>query len=123
MPGLAGRGAEEAEPSRDVLEEVADGDARPDGAGASGPLDDPAAFDHHERAEVGVGGSRVDGDLRDGGDARKRLAAKAERADGEEVVGGRQLAGRVALEGERDLLGGDPAARVDDPDQAKPATA
>jgi hypothetical protein len=62
-------------------------------------------------------------DLGDRGDARERLAAKTERPDGEKVFGGRELARGVALEGERERVGWNAAAGVDDPDEAEPAAA
>ncbi len=49
-----------------------------------------------------------------GGDGRQRLTAKAQRADGVQVIGGTQLAGGVAEKGGGELMGGDAAAVVGD---------
>jgi hypothetical protein len=50
-------------------------------------------------------------------DAGKRLAPEAKRPDRLEVGERPDLARRVALKGQRELLGGNPGAVVDDPDQ------
>ncbi len=54
------------------------------------------------------------GDAADGGEG---LAAEAEGADAEQVVGVAELAGGVAGEGQRQVVGGDAAAVVGDADQ------
>ena len=55
--------------------------------------------------------------LGDAADRGQRLAAKAERADAKEIVGLAQLAGGVAGEGERQIVGVDAAAVVHDANQ------
>ena len=61
--------------------------------------------------------------LGDRSDAGQRLAAKAERAEMAQVIGGRQLARGVALEGQGCLGGRDAAAVVLDADQPPAALA
>ena len=51
------------------------------------------------------------------GDGRQRLAAKAQRGDGEQVFHVPQLAGGVPLEGQQRIVAQHPAAIVGDPDQ------
>ena len=63
------------------------------------------------------GGRDCSVDLGDAADGGQRLAAEAERADAEQVVGVVQLAGGVAGEGQRQVVGVDAAAVVDDADQ------
>ena len=53
-----------------------------------------------------------DGEARDRADRGQRLAAESERADGVEVVVGRELGRRVALERQRQLVGRHPEAVV-----------
>ena len=53
---------------------------------------------------------------RDRADRRQRLAAEAERRDRRQVVGGRELRGRVPRDGERQLLALDARAVVGDAD-------
>ena len=62
-------------------------------------------------------------DLGDRRDAGKRLAAEAERRDTIEVVGGADLAGRMAQEGDAHLVRGDAAAVVLHADQTAAALA
>ena len=57
------------------------------------------------RAAGLVGRPRLQADLGDAADGGQRLAAKAERVDAEEIVGIVQLAGGVAGEGQRQVLG------------------
>src|SRR5439155_10613597 len=60
-------------------------------------------------------------DLGHGGDARQGFAAKTECDDGAEVGARRQLARRVAGEGEGELVRLNATAVVDDPDEAEAA--
>ena len=55
--------------------------------------------------------------LRHAADRGQRFAAKAERADAEEIVGVVQFAGGVAGKGQRQIVGVDAAAVVDDANQ------
>ena len=64
-----------------------------------------------------LGQARLQRHLGDAADRGQRLAAEAERADAEQVVGVAELAGGVAGEGQRQVVGGDAAAVVDDADQ------
>src|SRR5207253_1875888 len=59
----------------------------------------------------------LQGDLADAADRRQRLAAKTERLDAEQVVRIPQFARGVAGERERQIVGQDAAAVVDDANQ------
>ena len=83
--------------------------------GATGKL--AAVAGDLARRRSASGGRDCKRDLGDAADRRQGLAAKAERADAEQVVGVAQLAGGVAGEGERQVVGVDAAAVVDDADQ------
>ena len=66
-----------------------------------------------------TGGPRDDAQAADGGDACKRLAAKAERSDAPQVVGHGELAGCVPCEGEWEVRWVDPSAVVTDSKERK----
>ena len=88
----------------------------------SRPISRPSA----RRISVPVSSSRATREQRhlgDRGDAGQRLAAKAERAEMAQVIGGRQLARGVALEGQGRLGRRDAAAVVLDADQPPAALA
>jgi hypothetical protein len=55
------------------------------------------------------------------GDGGQRLAAKSQRGNGEQVVGGAQLGGGVALEGQQGVVAVHAVAVVGDADQPAPA--
>ena len=76
-----------------------------------------APLDRDLRALRGVGLPRLAAGPRDLGDRRQRLAAEAQGADPEQVVGHGQLARRVRPEGQRQVVGRHPRAVVGDPDQ------
>src|SRR5262249_59756732 len=59
-------------------------------------------------------GTVLQRDLADAADGRQCFAAKAERADTEQIVGAVELAGGVAGEGERQIVRGNAATVVDD---------
>ena len=123
MPALGGIAAQEFEPGRDIVEQVLDADRRALGVAAPLAAHHVRALDAQARAgrlALGAGGQR---DLRDGGDAGQRLAAKAQRVDVIQVLDLAQLAGRVPGKGQLDLGGGDAAAVVGDAHQAPPALA
>src|SRR5581483_4347874 len=97
----------------------ADGGAR----GQPGRLDaDELASGEFDAGAFGFGCvARFEQQTRDGGDGGKRFTAKAERGDGEEIVGGAELAGGVALEGEERVVVGHAVAVVNDADHAPAA--
>ena len=104
-----------------VEEQVADLDhrarrarRRPDRAG-------DAALDRDLRPLGRVGLPRLAADLRDLGDRRQRLAPEAQGRDPEQVLGLGQLARRVRLERQRQVVGRHPLAVVGHPDQVLPA--
>ena len=80
-----------------------------------------AAGDFDARAGGLLGGARFEQQPRHGRDGRQRLAAKAERRDGEQVLDVAQFAGGVALEGQQRVVAQHAAAVVDDADQPPPA--
>ena len=117
MSGLGRVGFQKCPPHRNVEEEVAylhDGARRAaaalDGAG------DPR-LDHDFRSFGGVGLARLAADPGDLGNRRQRLAAEPEGADPAQVLNVRQLAGRVGLKRQDQVVGGHPQAVVGDPDQ------
>ena len=108
---LGGLGLEEFAAGGGVEEEIADGDSGADGEAGGVGAEDGAAGDLDEGAGgVGAGGigcgggAGFEGDAGDGGDGGQGLAAEAEGADGEEVVGGAELGGGVALEAEQRVV-------------------
>ena len=113
--------AQELGPGRDVVEQVLDGDRGP----LRGPdllhLPRDAPFQTQERPR---GGPLLPGpDLHPGhgGDRGQGLPTEAQGPDPAQIVGGAELAGGVAQEGGGDLVGGDAAAVVRDPDQGRAA--
>ena len=105
----------------DVVEEIADRDA---GAAAERRLlaaQHLAAGDLDARAGGLLLRARFEQQPRDRRDRRQRLAAKAERRDGEQVLHVAQLAGGVAFEGEQRVVAQHAAAIVDDADEAPSA--
>ena len=64
-----------------------------------------------------VGGAGFEGDAGDGGDGGEGLAAETEGGDGEEVVGGAELGGGVAFEGEEGVVADHAVAVVGDADE------
>ena len=67
-----------------------------------------------------VGLARLAADLRDLGDRGQRLAPEPQRRDPEQVLGLGQLARRVRLERQRQVVGGHPLPVVGHPDQVLP---
>ena len=114
-------GAQEFLARGNVVEQVADGDG---GAAAQRRFfaaQHLAAGDFDARAGGLFGGAGFEQQPRDGGDGRQRLAAEAERGDGEQVLDVAQLAGGVALEGQQGVVAQHAAAVVGDADQAAAA--
>jgi hypothetical protein len=117
MPDLRCGAFEKLPPRGCVEEEIADLDRRPDvPRGRLDAADLAAAIENLVRG-VGIGRATQDARLRNGSDARQRLAAETHRDDAEEILVGSQLAGRVGCERERQLLWRNPAAVVDHTDQ------
>ena len=114
-------GAQELAARGNVVEKVADGDG---GAAAERGFlaaQHLAAGDFDARAGGLLGGAGFEQQARDGGDGGQRLAAEAERGDGEQILDVAQLAGGVALEGQQGVVAQHAAAIVGDADQAAAA--
>ncbi len=77
-----------------------------------------AAADDLKRVPAGFfGGAGLELQARDGCDGGQRFTAETERGDGEQIVGGAELGGGVALEGEQRVVAHHAAAIVDDADE------
>ncbi len=113
---LGGIRLEELQPCRHIGEKIPDLDRHARHKRPRALLDDLAGAD----PEPGAGAQALDVGHRS--DARERLAAETETRDCIEVFEAGDLAGRVAPERERQLLGGNAAAVVADPDR-RPARA
>jgi hypothetical protein len=88
---FSGFGAEKFAARRSVEEEIADGDRCAARQRSIFHAMNFAAGDLDVRARCFVAGGRFERDTRDGRDGGQRLAAKAERGNGEQIVGGAQL--------------------------------
>ncbi len=119
-------GLEEFAAGGGVEEEVADGEGGPDGVAGGVNAEDVAAGDLDEgsgvferRTVLGVLWRRAgfEGDAGDGGDRREGFATEAEGGDREEVVGGAELGGGVAFEGEQGVVAHHAVAVVGDADE------
>ena len=80
-----------------------------------GPAIPASISDFRSLGRVGL--ARLAADPGDLGNRRQRLAAEPERADPAQVLNVRQLAGRVGLKRQGQVVGGHPHAVVGDPDQ------
>ncbi len=98
LGGLGGVGLQELAARGQVVEHVGHLDRRPLGHARFGDRRDGAAIDADLGARAGAARTRLQPEMRDGGDARQRLAAEAERRDPLEVVGMANLAGRMPLD-------------------------
>ena len=85
-------GLEEFAAGGGVEEEVADGDGGSGGKASLFDAEDVAAGDLDEGAGVVFGGAGFEGEAGDAGDGGEGFAAEAEGGDGEQVVGGAELA-------------------------------
>ena len=114
---FAGVGFQKFAPRGQVVEQIADFDRR--ALGTAGFLDrrNGAAVDADLGARDVAAQPRLHHEMRDRRDARQRLAAKAERVNGGEIVGSLNLARRVALEREPRILRAHPLAIVFDADE------
>ena len=112
MAEFGGRRAHELAPRRHVIEQIAHLHARADrvGRGLQGALYAAIVRNLPRLLEFEV--ARDHAQARDGGNRGQRLAAKAETGDILEVLERRDLAGRVACECERKLIGAQAAAIV-----------
>ena len=119
---LGRRRAEKLPPGGGRREQLAHLDRRPGGRAraARGPVSRVVGLDRHRRRIGGAPGHEPH--ARDGGDARQGLPAKAEGRDASELFGTRELAGRMAREGEERILGRHalPVVAHDDPLEAAP---
>ena len=120
---LGRRFAQKFAPRRDIEEEMFHGDhsayrctGRPLGH-------DLCPFDAHLRAELLGHMARGQRDPADGGDAVERFPPKTEGRDPAQILCDGQLAGGVALKGQRHLCGWDAAAIVRDAQQSLSALA
>ena len=106
-----------------VEEEIADGEGGADGEAGGVDAEDVAAGDLDVGAGVFEGvavfgaGAGFEGDAGDGGDGGEGFAAEAEGGDGEEIVGGAELGGGVALKGEECVVAHHAVAVVGDADE------
>ena len=119
---LSGFGAEEFAPRRSVEEEIGDGDRGSARQGGIVDVQNFAAGDLDARSRglpSPVGGFQRDAGHR--GNRWQRLAAKAERSNGEQIVGGAQFRGGVALESQQRVVAVHAVAVVGDADQPPPA--
>ena len=119
-----GRGRfEKLEPCGRVEEEIADLHARAGvGRDLEPLLDRPALAGQPEPVRRSARAARQR-EARDGADRRQRLTAEPECRDRVEILVARQLGRRVALEGQRQLVGRHPDAVVGDADERGPAVA
>ena len=122
---LRGLGAEEFPPRRRVEEQVGYLDGGSGRQGGVIHVQNPASGNLHAGSsgsgpESG-GGRGFERHPRHGCDRRQRLAAKAQRGDGKQVVGRAQLGGGVALKGQQRVVAVHAAAVVGHPDQPPPA--
>ena len=117
-PGLDPSGAQETGTHRGVEEEVAhvDGRSRAPG-GVLDPLD--PSREHAQAASRALARDRrLDDQPRHRGDRGERLAAEAERVNVAEVLGAPDLAGRVPVKADEEVLADHSAAVVGDADAA-----
>ena len=97
-----------------VIEQVAHDDRRSVRAADLAALGHDARLEMQARAEGRVGGLGHQVDARHGRDRRQRLAAEAQRVDGLQVLGGAELARRMAQKGRFGVVGRHAAAVVRD---------
>src|SRR5258708_1806217 len=97
-------GLEEFAAGGGVEEEIADGDGGADGEAGVFDAEDVAAGDFDERAGGFFGYAGFELQAGDAGDGREGFTAGAEGGDRQEVVGGAELRGGVALEGEESVV-------------------
>ena len=115
--GFSPVAAQEFQPRRNRMEEIAHLHG---GAGVAG-----GRLDRADRAAAHADGQGMGGTGRAGGDPQprhrtdrgERLAAKAERSDGDEIVLVVELGGRMALHGEGKVVRGDPGTVIGNADQ------
>ena len=120
VPPLGLLALHELEPGRGVEKEVPDGDHRAGGHAAPFYLLDPPPFDVNLRPFHRVGCPGGDGEPGNRGDRRQRLASKAERREGEEILVTGDLAGSVTLQRQEGVLAGHAASGVGHLDEPPP---
>ena len=110
-------GLEEFAAGGGVEEEIADGDGGAGGEAGVFDAEDVAAGDFDEGAAASSA-ARVSSVRRETlGDGGEGFAAEAEGGDGEQIVGGAELGGGVALEGEQGVVPDHAVAVVGDADE------
>ena len=113
--------AQEFPPRRQVEKQRTRLDARARRVAAVADLLDPAAVDEDFRARERAGLARRQPETRHAGDARQRLAAKAQRGDGGEVRARADFAGGVAFEAEQRVVAVHAVPVVRHPHERDPA--
>ena len=117
---LAAGAAQELAAGGLAAEEVAHLDRGPQGRACRFDRPGEAAAQGEAGAQIGTRDAAETIDLGRRRDAGQRLPAEAEAAQSEQVVRLAQFGGGVALEGERQLIGGDAAAVIGEGDQPQP---
>ena len=97
-----------------VEEEVADGEGGTGRQAGVFDAEDVAAGDLDEGTGSVFRGAGFEGEAGDAGDGGQGLSTEAEGGDGEQIVGGAELAGGVALEGEQGVVADHAVTVVDD---------
>ena len=121
--GLGFVGAEEFAAGGQVEKQLADFDGRAGGAAAGLDGDDFAAVDQ-DLGAVGGGAvalARGEGETADAGDAGEGLAAKAQGADGVQILGALNFAGGVAFQAEQGVVPAHAQAVIGHADEAAAA--
>ena len=121
MASLGRLGLEELEPRGDGDEEAAHGDARTRWRAGGDHRPHAPLIHSHLRARRRAARPAGERHPRHRRDARQRLAAKPQCADALQIVYRGDLAGRVALERQRQLLRRDARAVIHHADQVQPA--
>ena len=121
VPGLGRVGAQELEAGRRVEEKVLDLYGSSCWSATRLSMDNGTTLQANDRADFFPFRTGGEGQPGHGGDARQRLATKAQRPHAIEVFGGRELARGVTLKGQIDLGGVNPAAVIGHADQAASA--
>ncbi len=107
---------EKFSPRRNAVEKIGDADGRARGQAGGLHVDKFSTSKFEARAFGFRFVARFKQQARDGGNRGERFAAKAERRDGKQIVGGAEFACRVALEGQQRVVVRHAVAIVDDAD-------
>ena len=98
--------------SRNIEEQVANGDGGADGACDLVAAQQFAAGDFDCRAGLFLGGARFEQQAADRSNGRQRFAAEAQRRDGKQIFDIAQLAGGMPFEGEQSIVAQHAAAVI-----------